>query len=244
MMNLHRTESSAWLSNAYLLDDGAGTGLLIDGNGESAPLRDIIETRGLRVPVVLLTHHHVDHIDIDVYRDLDVEVLAHPLTSAELPGVVDREVADGEMVRIGKMTVECYHTPGHAHGHLSFLVDREDLFTADVLFRGTVGGTRAPQATGLADLRSSLNRLLALPPETRVHPGHRGPTTVGAELETNPFVRALRAGAAPVGTACTVNDEPAVLLLWGPDYDGTNKAWVRFQASGEEAIVGGSQVRR
>lgn len=244
MMNLHRTESPAWLSNAYLLDDGAGTGLLIDGNGVAAPLLDVIEQRGLDVPVVLLTHHHVDHVVIDDYRALGAEVLAHPLTASELAGIVDSELTDGEVVRVGELSVECYHTPGHAHGHLSFLVDGSDLFTADVLFRGTVGGTRAPQATGLGDLRRSLDRLLALPPDTRVHPGHREPTTVGEELASNPFVRALRADDVPGGTACTVAGEPAQLLLWGPDYDGTNKAWVRFEADGEEAIVGGSQVLR
>ena len=242
-MNLHRTESPTWLSNAYLLDDGAGTGLLIDGNGVAAPLLETIEQRGLDVPTVLLTHHHVDHVVIDAYRPLGAKVHAHPLTAAELPGTVDAELTDGETLRVGELSIECFHTPGHAHGHLAFLVDGEDLFTADVLFRGTVGGTRAPQATGLADLRRSLDRLLALPPDTRVHPGHREPTTIGDELAGNPFVRALRADVAPDATACTVAGEPAQLLLWGPDYDGTNKAWVRFD-DGEEAIVGGSQVTR
>jgi hydroxyacylglutathione hydrolase len=243
-MDLHRTESDGWLSNAYLLDDRAGTGVLIDGNGVAGPLLDIIKERGLKVPAVLLTHHHADHVVLDDYRPLGAEVLAHPLTAGELDGVVDTELSDGEVVRIGELSIECLHTPGHAHGHLAFLVNSEDVFTADVLFRGTIGGTRAPQATGLADLRESLDRLLALPPETRVHPGHREPTTVRDELSNNPFVRALRAAGPPEGEPCTVGGEPAELLLWGPDYDGTNKAWVRFEDSGAEAIVGGSQVAR
>ena len=243
-MNLERTESPDWLSNAYLIDDGAGTGVLIDGNGIAAPLLDSVARRSLRVPAVLLTHHHVDHVVLDGYRDLGAEVYAHKLTAGELPDVVDRLLTDGEVVEFGGLSIECLHTPGHAHGHLSFLVDEADVFTADVLFRGTVGGTRAPQATGIDDLRSSLARLLALPPRTRVHPGHREPTTIGDERESNPFVGALLGDGTPPGVPCTVGGEPAELLLWGPDYDGTNKAWVRFAVDGQEAIVGGSQVER
>jgi hydroxyacylglutathione hydrolase len=243
-MNLERTESLSWLSNAYLIDDGAGTGVLIDGNGVAAPLLDAVVRRGLRVPAVLLTHHHVDHVVLDDYRELGARVYAHPLTAAELPGVVDAVLADGEDTKFGELSVTPLHTPGHAHGHLAFLVDETDVFTADVLFRGTVGGTRAPEATGIDDLRRSLERLLALPAETRVHPGHREPTTIGIELGTNPFVRALLDEESPTGSQCSVQGEPAELLLWGPDYDGTNKAWVRFVADGEEAIVGGSQVQR
>jgi hydroxyacylglutathione hydrolase len=243
-MNLERTESPGWLSNAYLIDDGRGTGVLIDGNGVAAPLLEAAARRGLQIPAVLLTHHHADHVVLDDYAELGAQVYAHQLTADELPGVVDTLLADGQVVEFGGLSIECLHTPGHAHGHLSFLVDEADVFTADVLFRGTVGGTRAPQATGLADLRSSLGRLLALPPATRVHPGHRKPTTIGEELETNPFVGALLGDDEPESVPCTVGGEPAELLLWGPDYDGTNKAWVRFAADGEEAIVGGSQVER
>jgi hydroxyacylglutathione hydrolase len=243
-MELLRTESEGWLSNAYLLDDGAGTGVLIDGNGVAAPLLDAVASRGLTVPAVLLTHHHVDHVVLEDYRELGARVYAHELTAEELPGVVDAVLTDGELVDFGELSIEALHTPGHAHGHLAFLVDGADVFTADVLFRGTVGGTRAPQATGIADLRASLARLADLPATTRVHPGHREPTTIGEEREGNPFLRALLDDATPPGTPCLVAGDQAELLLWGPDYDGTNKAWVRFAATGEEAIVGGSQVER
>ena len=103
----------------------------------------------------------------------------------------------------------------------------------------------APGASGFDDLKASVMRLMELPPETRVHPGHREPTTIGEECEGNPFVRIWRGarrdrrgGGARSGAA------PATLKLWAPDYDGGNKAWVVFGDSGEEAIVGGSQVER
>jgi hydroxyacylglutathione hydrolase len=123
-------------------------------------------------------------------------------------------------------------------------VSGTDCFTADVLFRGTVGGTRAPGHTTFADLKSSImDRLMRLDPATRIHPGHRLPSTVGDEWERNPFVRIWR-GLDPEGDGrCTVAGEEARLVLWAPDYDGGNKAWVRF-ADGRDDIVGGSQIRR
>jgi glyoxylase-like metal-dependent hydrolase (beta-lactamase superfamily II) len=153
-------------------------------------------------------------------------------------------IEDGEPIEIGSFTVTPLATPGHALGHLALLVDGTDVFTADVLFKGTVGGTRAPGATGIDDLRSSImDTLLSLGDDVRVHPGHREPTTIGAERADNPFVRAWR-GDDPLGDEpVTVGGQDATLLVWGPDYDGTNKAYVRF-ADGSEAVTGGSQVER
>jgi hydroxyacylglutathione hydrolase len=142
------------------------------------------------------------------------------------------------------------HTPGHCADHLALNFNGTDCLTADVLFKGTVGGTRAPGATGFEDLRASvMDRLMKLPPETRIHPGHREPSTIGEEWESNPFVRIWRGLDEEGSDMCTVGPadaeerDEATLVLWAPDYDGGNKAWVRF-ADGSDAIVGGSQVRR
>ena len=103
----------------------------------------------------------------------------------------------------------------------------------------------APGASGLADLRASVMRLMELPPETDVHPGHREPTTIGDELGGQPLRAGLaRPGRRPARSRCTVWERPATLKLWAPDYDGGNKAWVVFEDDGLEAIVGGSQVVR
>ena len=88
-----------------------------------------------------------------------------------------------------------------------------------------------------------MERLMRFPHETRIHPGHREPSTVGAEWESNPFIRAWRGLDAVQEEPCRVSGEQATLLLFGPDYDGTHKAWVRF-ADGQEAVVGGSRVER
>jgi hypothetical protein len=103
----------------------------------------------------------------------------------------------------------------------------------------------APGATGFADLKGSImDRVMELPPSTRLHPGHREPTTVADEWESNPFVRVWRGLDAEASDRCAVWGRDATLVLWAPDYDGGNKAWVRFDDSSEDAIVGGSQVER
>jgi glyoxylase-like metal-dependent hydrolase (beta-lactamase superfamily II) len=153
------------------------------------------------------------------------------------------ELADGQVVQSGDLRIQAIYTPGHCTDHLSFLVDQSDVFTADVLFKGTLGGTTGGGENGYADMRRSIDRLMELDPAVRVHPGHTLPTTIGDEWEHNPFIRIWR-GLDPEGDApCTVRSEPATLILWAPDYDGTNKAWVRYP-DGRDAIVGGSQVER
>nr|MBA2333107.1 hypothetical protein [Actinomycetota bacterium] len=112
------------------------------------------------------------------------------------------------------------------------------------LFKGTIGGTGGGGPSGYADqVHSIMERLMSLPHETRIHPGHTLPSTVGAEWEQNPFIRIWR-GLDPEGDEpCRVRGQDATLILFGPDYDGTHKAWVRFP-DGRDAIVGGSQIER
>jgi len=245
-MIIERTEAEGWVSNAYLVADReGGHAVLIDGNGVTQPLIDAAERLNVTVDAILVTHHHGDHLaGLDEYRErFSAPVLAHPWTANEIGGV-DRTIDEGDVLEFGDLRIEVLHTPGHAAGHVALLVNGSDVFTADVLFKGTVGGTFAPGATGYDDLKASVLRLVDLPPETVVHPGHTEPTTAGDEAENNPFVRIWR-GVDPEGDErCTVWDRPATLVLWAPDYDGTNKAWIRFDDDGKDGIVGGSQVQR
>jgi hydroxyacylglutathione hydrolase len=243
---VERSEHPGWLSNAYLLAEGpGGSGVLIDGNGVVEPLLERIERDRIRITSVLLTHHHGDHVvGIAALKErFGVPVIAHALTASALEaGLVDTLVGDREVVSSGGLEIEAIHSPGHAKGHLAFLC-AGDCFTADVLFKGTVGGTRGPGGD-YRELRASvMERLLRLPPDTRVRPGHRGPTTVAAEWDENPFVRLWRGLSEEGSEECLVGGEEATLLLFAPDYDGGHKALVRFR-SGEEAIVGGSQITR
>jgi glyoxylase-like metal-dependent hydrolase (beta-lactamase superfamily II) len=244
---IERTENPIWLSNAYLVAGADGKGVLIDGNDELDPLLERAERDGIEITHVLVTHPHPDHVaGLAEARERlgGPPLVAHAEAAAELDQEVAVMLADGEKLDAGGLEVEAILTPGHAAGHLAFLLDGSDIFTADVLFKGTVGGTMAPGASGFADLQASVMRLLELPPETRVHPGHREPTTIGAERESNPFVRIWRGLEETGDERVTVWDRPATLKLWAPDYDGGNKAWVVFADDGLEAIVGGSQVVR
>jgi glyoxylase-like metal-dependent hydrolase (beta-lactamase superfamily II) len=244
-MILERTEHPSWVSNAYLVADGpGGHGVFVDGNDVPEPLIEKAREHDLTIDAILVTHSHADHVaGLDKYRAAfpDAQLIAHEKAGVE---GVDRTVDEGEELRFGDLTIQPLYTPGHTAGHLAFLVNGTDCFTADVLFKGTVGGTFAPGATGYADLKASVERLVDLPPETRLHPGHTLPTTSGEEREHNPFVRIWR-GADPEGDErCTVWGREATLILWAPDYDGTNKAWIRFADDGADGIVGGSQVER
>jgi hydroxyacylglutathione hydrolase len=117
------------------------------------------------------------------------------------------------------------------------------VFTGDTLFRGSVGGVRAPAHTTYTDLRDSImGTLMELPPNTVIHPGHADPTTVAREWEQNGFIRIWR-GLDPEGNdRCLALDEPATLILLGEDYDGGKKAWVRWE-DGKDDIVPGSRVQ-
>ena len=107
---------------------------------------------------------------------------------------VDRTIEPGDLVlEVGGLKIGALHTPGHTAGMLNFVVNGTDVFTGDTLFKDSVGGVNAPGSTSYADLKSSImDTLMGLPPETRLHPGHTDPTTVGDEWEHNPFVRIWR----------------------------------------------------
>jgi glyoxylase-like metal-dependent hydrolase (beta-lactamase superfamily II) len=245
---VERTENPQWLSNAYLVaDEAGGKGVLIDGNDEVGPLLELAERDGIEITHILVTHPHLDHVAglAEARRALGgVPMVAHAEAAAEMEEEVEQTIADGEKLRTGGLEIEAISTPGHAAGHVAFLVDGSDVFTADVLFKGTVGGTMAPGASGFDDLRASVMRLMELPPETVVHPGHREPTTIGEEWDANPFVRIWRGEAQTGEERVTVWGRPATMKLWAPDYDGGNKAWIVFGDDGAEAVVGGSQVER
>ena len=247
-MIIERTENPTWLSNAYLVaDEAGGKGVLIDGNDDLGPLLERAQRDGIAITHVLVTHPHLDHVAglAEARQQIgNPPLVAHAEAAAELDEDVTETIADGGRLTTGGLEIEAISTPGHAAGHLAFLVNGSDLFTADVLFKGTVGGTMAPGASGFADLKASVMRLMELPANTRVHPGHREPTTIGDELDGNAFVRVWRGLEETGEEQVTVWDRPATLKLWAPDYDGGNKAWVVFGDDGTEAIVGGSQVVR
>jgi hydroxyacylglutathione hydrolase len=242
---IERTEAPGWTSNSYLVADGpGGHGVFIDGNGVVQPLIDKAKELGITIDAVLVTHRHGDHIQgiEDYVEDFGAPVLASAATAEDTK--VDRIIGEGDVLEFGELRIEPLVSEGHCGGQLALLVNGTDCFTADTLFKGTVGGNFAPHNTGYDDQKAAVMRLAQLPAGTILHPGHTQPTTAGAEWERNPFIRIWRGLDAEGTEQVTVWDRPATLILWADDYDGTNKAWVRFADTGEDGITGGSQVVR
>jgi glyoxylase-like metal-dependent hydrolase (beta-lactamase superfamily II) len=244
-MIVERSMSDGWLTNTYLVAAGPGSdAFLVDAGGPLAPLFEKAAEQDLEVTHILLTHHHGDHIEAlgeALERYPDAAVLAHP--EERVPGT-NGDLNPGDELEIGGLKVKALHTPGHTAGMLSLLVDDRELFTGDTLFKGSVGGVRAPGSTSFEDIKHSImDVILTLPGETVLRPGHTDPSTVADELEHNPFVRIWRGLDPEGGEQCTALGEPATLVLWGPDYDGGHKAWVRWP-DGRDDIVPGSKVER
>jgi hydroxyacylglutathione hydrolase len=216
---------------------------------------------------------HVSEVSTLRERWPELRVLINPLEIDLLDGIAAEPVQAGETLNFGTLEVRPLATPGHTAGMLSFLVgDRSEMvlasggrghgraasrsapggftggeavvFTGDTLFRGSVGGVRAPGHTTYTDLRDSImGTLMELPAPTVIHSGHADPTTVAREWDENGFIRVWR-GLDPQGSdSCLALGEPATLILLGEDYDGGKKAWVRW-ADGKDDIVPGSQVTR
>jgi hydroxyacylglutathione hydrolase len=220
---IERSMHPEWLSNAYLVAvEAGGTAVFVDSGAPLGPLHEVVERENLTPTHLLTTHGHGDHVagDDELVERYGVEIVKGPL-------------------EVGRLSVKALETPGHAEGHLAYLVNDTDCFTADILFRDAVGG--GPDAGVIR--RSVMDVLMTLPHETRVHPGHTEATTIGREWEENPFVLYWRGEAPSIDERVRVGGQDATLVVWSPDYDGNGKALVRF-GDGREAVVGGSRVER
>jgi hydroxyacylglutathione hydrolase len=265
-MIVERALHPQFLSNTFLVCAQArGPAFFVDAGGPVAPLIEAAQRLEVAPTHVLLTHHHHDHVsELAALRERygGLQVMIHPLESEQLSDQASATIEAGQTLRFGSLEVRPLHTPGHTAGMLSFLVSEPDgpgplspstapggftggtaaVFTGDTLFKGSVGGVRAPGHTTYTDLRDSImGTLMELPPSTVIYPGHCDSTTVAQEWQANPFIRVWR-GLDPEGDEpCLVFGEPATLILLGDDYDGGKKAWVRWP-DGADDIVPGSQV--
>ncbi len=130
-MIVARTEHPDWISNAYLVaDEPGGHGVLVDGNGLLEELVARAEEKGVELTHVLLTHGHHDHVEgvAEVAGRLGLPVVAAPGVAG-----ASEEAGEGWTLSTGGLEIEALETPGHAPGHLAFLVNGTDCLTGDVL---------------------------------------------------------------------------------------------------------------
>ena len=142
---------------------------------------------GLRIRFVIDTHTHADHFSAtrQLAKHLGVPTVMHRASPAL---TVDMRVDDGELLVVGKLRVQVLHTPGHTPDSMCLVVE-DRLFSGDTLLIGATGRTDLPGGDHEQEMGSIVDKLLLLPDDTIVLPGHEGQTTIGEERLRNPYIR-------------------------------------------------------
>jgi glyoxylase-like metal-dependent hydrolase (beta-lactamase superfamily II) len=195
--------------NCYVVgDEETGAGVVVDPGDEAARIALAVEQTNLEISQILITHAHIDHVGavaalVDEYScPVLMHAEAEPMlgqlpTQAIMMGLrfgkvprVDRYIEDEEVIEVGGLELRSLYTPGHAPGHIAFYIESEGLLlSGDALFAGSVGRVDLPGGSMEVLMRSIEERLLTLPDETSVYPGHGPKTTIGIERRHNPFLQ-------------------------------------------------------
>ncbi|MBR6979161.1 MAG: MBL fold metallo-hydrolase [Prevotella sp.] len=212
MIKIQRFVFNMFQENCYVASDDSGECIVVDCGAfyeeERRAIINYIHSEQLTPKHLVATHGHVDHnFGIDtIYEQyrllpeihaLDEDFLAHLNEQAEqfigyrpdntYPSV-GKHLADGETLTFGNHCATIVHTPGHSQGSVClYLKDEDILFTGDTLFNMSIGRTDL-QGGSMMQIIQSLRHLAQLPDNTVILPGHGNQSTIGAELEHNPFM--------------------------------------------------------
>lgn len=219
-LSVHSIESMPFQENTYIAyRTGQAECLVIDPGFEPGKILDVLDQHKLQPKAILNTHGHSDHIagnaamkqkwpeipliighgDADKLTD-PVKNLSRPFGGDLISPPADQTVQHGEVIEFASISLEVADTPGHCRGHVVFKYQSATgpviVFGGDVLFQGSVGRTDFPDGDTQALTNSIHRELFTLPADTIVFPGHGPATTVGAEIQGNPFV-GIPAGYRP-----------------------------------------------
>lgn len=194
--------------NCTLLgDETTGEAIVIDPGDNVPEILKRLSAHGLTVKQIIVTHAHIDHVggalklkratgapiflnqnDLPLLRMMDVQAGWLAMATPEV-APPDESAEHGMKIGIAGHAAEVIHTPGHTPGSICLYFEPDRLlFAGDTLFAGSVGRTDLPGGDSRQILRSIHDRLLVLPDDLRVIPGHGAETTLGAERDTNPFL--------------------------------------------------------
>lgn len=188
-------------------DEGTREAIVIDPGDEIDEVSAIVKKHKLRVTQIVITHAHIDHVggamklrkitgapillnlnDYALLKMLDVQATWIGMPS---PGRVEIEssLSQGDKITAGSLAADVLHTPGHTEGSIClYFAPEKKLIAGDTLFAGSIGRTDLPGGSFKKIIDSLHERVLALPDETIVVPGHGPLTTIGEERESNPFL--------------------------------------------------------
>jgi hydroxyacylglutathione hydrolase len=209
-MKIIQIPNGSFVENCYLVVDEAARECAIVDPGEEAGLilHKVGET-GARPVAIWITHAHIDHVlgVSRVHAETGAPIYLHPADRPLYDHVPEQAAAfglapvlrlpppekswsPGESIRVGALTFDVRHTPGHSPGSVS-LVGEGVVFSGDVLFQGSIGRFDLPGGDYPTLMQSIATLLSTLPDETAVLPGHGPATTLGRERATNPFLHEL-----------------------------------------------------
>lgn len=211
MIEVYRFVFNPFQENTYVLINDTKTCAIVDpGNyskDENHRLKSFISENGLNPKMILLTHGHFDHIcGVNFLTDtFGLPVYAHPKAKKMIdeapqhgaefgfsfpnPLTINYQIENNEELTLGNAKLTVTYLPGHSEGSVFFYNKEQKLaVVGDILFKGSIGRTDLPGGN-LDDLLSGIHeKLLVLPKDTQVFPGHGEETTIGIEIKTNPFL--------------------------------------------------------